>query len=195
VTTGRAAAAAATRERLVDAAITRFAIEGAGASFDQVAADAGVTKGALYHHFASKDGLIEAVYRETIRRHSGQVVAASTDGDGRTRLLALIDESARLYGSRTPFYALLIRLHLEAGTSRPHLAQIAQRVQARQREYMIELVRIGQQDGSITPALDAEAVGLMVNAALQGFLLEQFEPQETQLGWVSKFRSLMEGLL
>ena len=44
-----------------------------------------MTKGALYHHFSSKDGLIEAVYRETIRRHSEQVIAQSSDGDGRTR--------------------------------------------------------------------------------------------------------------
>lgn len=194
-TTSRAATAAATRGRLIDAAIERFATDGPEASFDQVAADAGVTKGALYHHFSSKDGLVEAVYRETIRRHSEQVITRSSDGDGRTRLLALIDESARLYGSRTPFYGLLVRLHLEAGTTRPHLAVIAQRVQQRQREYMIDCVRSGQEDGSIDPELDADAVGLTVNAALQGFLVQQLEPKDTQLGWVAKFRSLMEGLL
>lgn len=193
--TSRAATAAETRRRLIDAAIARFAADGTDASFDQVAADAGVTKGALYHHFASKDGLVEAVYRETIRRHAEQVITASATGDGRTRLLRLIDESARLYGSRTPFYALLTRLHLEAGTSRPNLAAIARRVQRRQRDHMIELVRLGQRDGSISAALDAEAVGLTVNAALQGFLVQQLETAETQEGWVAKFRSLMEGLL
>ncbi|WP_372791194.1 TetR/AcrR family transcriptional regulator [Paraconexibacter sp.] len=193
--TTRAAAAAATRDRLIEAAIDRFATDGVAASFDQVATDAGVTKGALYHHFASKDGLIEAVYRETIHRHAEQVIAASSIGDGRTRLFSLIDESARLYGSRTPFYTLLVRLHLEAGTSRPNLAEIAQRVQRRQRTYMIECVRTGQADGSITAAVDAEAVGLTVNAALQGFLVQRLESPETQLVWVAKFRSLMEGLL
>ncbi|PTL58681.1 MULTISPECIES: TetR/AcrR family transcriptional regulator [Solirubrobacterales] len=191
----RAATAAATRTKLIDAAIERFATDGPDASFDQVAADAGVTKGALYHHFASKDGLIEAVYRETIRRHSEQVIARSSDGDGRTRLLGLVDESARLYGSRTPFYSLLTRLHLEAGTSRPNLAAIARRVQQRQREYMIDCVRSGQEDGSIDPSLDAVAVGLTVNAALQGFLVQQLEDQATQLDWVTRFRSLMEGML
>ncbi len=193
--TTRAATAAATRDRLIDAAIDRFATDGLAASFDQVAADAGVTKGALYHHFASKDGLIEAVYRETIHRHSEQVIAASSSGDGRTRLFSLIDESARLYGSRTPFYALLVRLHLEAGTSRPNLAEIAQRVQGRQRTYMTECVLAGQSDGSISRSVDAEAVGLTVNAALQGFLVQHLESPEIQFAWVTKFRSLMEGLL
>jgi AcrR family transcriptional regulator len=160
-----------------------------------VAADAGVTKGALYHHFGSKEGLVEAVYREVVNRHAARVIEASSDGDGRTRLLALVDASARLYTSRTPFYRLLISLHLEAATSRPHLAPIARRVQASQRAYMIGLVEAGRADGSVRAAADAEAIGLTVNAALDGFLVQQLEPQAEQRRWIAKFRSLMEEML
>jgi AcrR family transcriptional regulator len=191
----RAAAAEGTRARLIDAAIERFAADGLGASFDAVAADVGVTKGALYHHFGSKDGLVEAVYAEAVRRHADRVVEASAAGTGRQRLLALIDASARLYGSRTPFYRLLTSLHLTAAMERPVLADIARRVQRRQREFMIDLVRQGQRDGSIRPELDAEAVGLTVNAALEGFLTQQLEPPAAQRRWVAKFRSLMEEIL
>ena len=191
----RAAAAEATRERLIDAAIARFAAEGLGARFDAVAADAGVTKGALYHHFGSKEGLVEAVYKDAIRRHADQVVAASSAGTGRERLFALIDESARLYSSRTSFYRLLTALHHAAATSRPELAEIARRVQRRQRDYMVELVRAGQRDGSIRADRDAEAVGLTVNAALEGFLVQQLEPAATQRRWVGAFRHLMEDIL
>jgi AcrR family transcriptional regulator len=183
------------RDDLLDAAIERFAEHGPGASFDAIAADVGVTKGALYHHFDSKDGLVEEVYKEAIRRHARRVTEASATGDGRTRLLALVDASARLYGSRTPFYRLLTTLHLEAGTNRRHLEGIARRVQRRQREHMIELVRSGQRDGSIRADLDAEAVGLTVNAALEGFLVQQLEPQSAQRRWVAKFRTLLEDLL
>jgi len=193
--TTRALSAELTRSRLIDAAIERFATDGLGARFDTVAADAGVTKGALYHHFGSKEGLVEAVYREAINRHAVRVIDASSTGDGRTRLLALIDASARLYTSRTPFYRLLTQLHLESATARPHLADVARRVQRRQREYMIGLVRAGQRDGSIRPGLDAEAVGLTVNAALEGFLVQQLEPQSAQRRWIAKFRTLMEDLL
>jgi AcrR family transcriptional regulator len=168
----RAAAAEVTRTRLIDAAIERFAADGLGASFDAVAAEVGVTKGALYHHFASKEGLVEAVYKEAIGRHADRVVAASADGDGRARLLALVDASARLYASRTPFYRVLGALHLAAAADRPGLADIARRVQRTQRDFMIELVRQGQRDGSIDPRLDAEAVGLTVNAALAGLLTQ-----------------------
>jgi AcrR family transcriptional regulator len=191
----RAASAGATRARLIDAAIDRFAAAGAATSFEAVAADAGVTKGALYHHFGSKDGLVEAVYREVVNRHAARVVDASSEGDGRTRLFALVDASARLYTSRTPFYRLVIQLHLEATTSRRHLAPIARRVQANQRAYMIGLVEAGRRDGSVRPDVDAEAVGLTVNAALDGFLVQQLEPQSEQRRWIAKFRSLMEEML
>jgi AcrR family transcriptional regulator len=191
----RAAAAEVTRARLIDAAIERFAADGLGASFAAVAADVGVTKGALYHHFGSKEGLVEAVYKEAIRRHADRVVEASAEGDGRARLLALVDASTRLYSSRTPFYRLLVTLHLAAAMERPALADIARRMQRTQRDFMIGLVRQGQRDGSIRPDLDAEGVGLTVNAALEGFLTQQLEPPAAQRRWVAKFRSLLEDLL
>lgn len=191
----RAAAAEVTRARLIDAAIERFAADGPGASFDAVAAEVGVTKGALYHHFGSKEGLVEAVYKEAIRRHAERVVAASASGDGRARLLALVDASARLYASRTPFYRVLTSLHLAAAADRPALADVARRMQRTQRDFMIDLVREGQRDGSIRPDLDAEAVGLTVNAALEGFLTQQLEPPAQQRRWVAKFRTLLEDLL
>jgi AcrR family transcriptional regulator len=191
----RAAAAEVTRTRLIDAAIERFAADGLGASFDAVAADVGVTKGALYHHFGSKDGLVEEVYKEAVRRHAARVIEASSHGTGRERLMALIDASARLYTSRTPFYRLLVSLHMTAAMERPALADIARRVQRNQREFMIDLVRQGQRDGSVRAGLDPEGVGLTVNAALDGFLVHQLEPPSSQRRWIAKFRSLMEDLL
>jgi hypothetical protein len=60
---------------------------------------------------------------------------------------------------------------------------------------MIGLVRAGQRDGSIRTDLDAEAIGLTVNAALEGFLVQQLEPQAAQRRWVAKFRDLLEDML
>ena len=54
-----------TTRRLVAAARRAFARDGyAGASMDALCRDAGVTRGALYHHFGGKDGLLEAVVRD-----------------------------------------------------------------------------------------------------------------------------------
>jgi len=193
--TSRVASGEETRARLLDAAISRLAENGPDATFDLIAADVGVTKGALYHHFGSKEGLVEEVYKEAVRRHASQVIAASSAGDGRTRLHGLVSKSAQLYGSGTPFYRLLLRLHVEAGTSRPYLAPIARRVQGRQREYMTSLIEAGQKDGTLRNDVDATALGQTVNAALQGFLVQQVMPAEMQRQAAEGFAELLEVLL
>lgn len=59
-----AEAAAKTRIDLTDAGRALFADPGfAATTLEDVAARAGVTRGALYHHFASKEALFEAVFR------------------------------------------------------------------------------------------------------------------------------------
>ncbi len=60
----RAEAALATTERLIATAHQAFATRGfAEVSLDALAAEAGVTRGALHHHFTNKSGLFEAVLR------------------------------------------------------------------------------------------------------------------------------------
>jgi AcrR family transcriptional regulator len=59
----------ATTSALVDAARALFAREGYDAtSLDAVAARAGVTKGAVYHHFEGKRQLFEAVFSREVER-------------------------------------------------------------------------------------------------------------------------------
>jgi TetR/AcrR family acrAB operon transcriptional repressor len=57
---------AATRAALVDAALHTFAREGVDrATLAGIAETAGVTRGAVYHHFADKEALLGAVLGET----------------------------------------------------------------------------------------------------------------------------------
>ncbi|MET8614884.1 TetR/AcrR family transcriptional regulator [Streptomyces misionensis] len=55
-------------DRLLEAAAVAFAREGAGASVKDIARAAGVGVGTLYRRFPSKELLIEAVYRQEVRR-------------------------------------------------------------------------------------------------------------------------------
>src|SRR5688500_4963550 len=56
---------AATREALLSSARYLFALKGyAGTARDEIVADAGVTRGALQHHFGDKASLFRAVYEE-----------------------------------------------------------------------------------------------------------------------------------
>ena len=68
-------------ERLLRAARELFATEGyAATSLDAVCAAAGVTKGSLYHHFAGKAELFEAVFRREAATQSEHVAAEAASG-------------------------------------------------------------------------------------------------------------------
>lgn len=69
------------RERLLDAAEARLLEHGpAGLVLDAVAADAGVSKGGLLYHFASKEALAQALVERMAERFD-RVQAALADAD------------------------------------------------------------------------------------------------------------------
>lgn len=76
---------AATRAALVSAARRLFAERGfAGVGTETIARDAGVTRGALYHQFADKTALFEAVYEaieEDLARRLGERIVAAGVSD------------------------------------------------------------------------------------------------------------------
>ncbi|GAC67928.1 TetR/AcrR family transcriptional regulator [Gordonia soli] len=74
-----AAAAAATARHVLETATGLFADRGfADVSLDDVAAGAGVTRGAVYHHYRSKAGLFAAVAADLQSSIADQVVDAAT---------------------------------------------------------------------------------------------------------------------
>lgn len=78
----KAERAAATRTRLVTAARELFAAQGYGAtSTEAILAAAGVTRGALYHHFADKQALFAAVC-EDLHAEAEQMIEADADAQG-----------------------------------------------------------------------------------------------------------------
>jgi len=75
--------AAGTRAALLDAARELFAEKGfAATSRDEIAACAGVTRGALYHHFDSKTAVAAAVVAELEDELVARVVAAAGEAEG-----------------------------------------------------------------------------------------------------------------
>ncbi len=74
---------AAVRRRLLDAALQVFAERGyASTNLDQVAAAAGLTKGAIYSNFASKDDLFFAMMKEQALKRVEAVRAALKTSSG-----------------------------------------------------------------------------------------------------------------
>ncbi|WP_113702972.1 TetR/AcrR family transcriptional regulator [Nonomuraea lactucae] len=76
----RAERGAATRERVVAIARRLFAEHGyEGTSIEAVLHESGLSRGALYHHYAGKDALFEAVL-EAVEAEAGRAIVESVRG-------------------------------------------------------------------------------------------------------------------
>ena len=133
---------AATTAALLDAARALFATAGYTAtSLEAVAARAGVTKGALYHHFAGKEELFAAVFdREQQRLTDAAAAAFELEHDPAARVeaacLSFLDAArdpavqritlvdAPLALSPTTLRSTPLLTLLERGAASPALAQL-----------------------------------------------------------------------
>ena len=78
VKTLRERQAEATRQLLIDVAREFFTERGyAGTSIESIIKQAGVARGALYHHFSGKDALFRAVYDTVLAETASRVVASA----------------------------------------------------------------------------------------------------------------------
>ena len=81
---------AATRAKLIAAARALFGARGfAATSIEELVREAGVTRGALYHQFESKEALFESAFEEVERElvvASGRAAARGTDAVDRLRI-------------------------------------------------------------------------------------------------------------
>src|SRR5436190_4094007 len=90
VRTTKAEQSEATRSALIAAARPLFAQRGyAGVGTEEIVRAAGVTRGALYHHFDGKQGLFEAVYETVERELTEKIVnGAMTSSDAWEAMVA-----------------------------------------------------------------------------------------------------------
>ena len=146
-----------TRSRIVAAAVALFAEQGYDAtSVNEVVARAGVAKGALYHHFQSKDDLLYEVYRELVER----------------QLAGLADILERRLAPADTLRAIVLDM-VETTTARTAEATVffreghrltdtnQQRVRAARRQIhdaVTELIRSGQRDGRFAAVASPEMV-------------------------------------
>jgi len=76
----------ATRQRIIETAGRRFKKDGIdGSGIATLMGDAGLTNGAFYAHFSSKEDLVATTVAEQSRRQSNNFEALATEPDGLER--------------------------------------------------------------------------------------------------------------
>lgn len=100
-----AAAVSSGRERILDAAITRFAADGAaGTSLKAIAADAEVSPALIVHHFGSKQGLRQACDDHVLAMLRTQMREAAAEG-GAIDVLEAFRRRQRGHAALLPYLA------------------------------------------------------------------------------------------
>jgi AcrR family transcriptional regulator len=86
-----------TRQRILDVALELFAERGyAGTSVADIAKRLGITKAALYYHFAAKSDILEALVTAPLAGFTG-LVATSAGRPAAELLAGIVDATADLY--------------------------------------------------------------------------------------------------
>lgn len=120
---GRRAIAARRRQQLLDTAARLFADQGADStSLEDIASEAGVTKGLLHYYFGSKAELLSAILQESeLRTRIERIPELTRDLPLEVTLPEVLARSMEVMRDRRDFVKLLF---LEAALSRPQAEAI-----------------------------------------------------------------------
>jgi AcrR family transcriptional regulator len=137
---------------------------------EQVAADAGYTRGALYHQFKDKQDLALAVIEwadETWRQEVGRLAEQETDPVA--ALIAMARGHAVLCRRDIARVAIALRLEF-AGQDHP-VGRELERVSESLVRRCTRLINAGRRAGSIPPGSPARTVSLAFVGALEGTVI------------------------
>jgi AcrR family transcriptional regulator len=157
-----------TRERILEAAAVAFARDGYEAtSLNAVIRASGLTKGAFYFHFPSKEELALATFRHKQRHVVERTLAEAEEAhDAIAELRAVISIRARLY-AEDPSARCILRIGAELGAKAGPDSEFA-RFQELTIESFADIVRRGQAEGTMRAGLDPREAGEAIFAALIG---------------------------
>jgi AcrR family transcriptional regulator len=162
---------AQSRSALLEAAARGLSRYGyANLVLEDVARDAGYTRGALYHQFKDKEDLALAVLHwadETWQREVGAIADEQTDPVA--VLLAMARRHALLCRRDIARVGMVLRLEF-SGRDHPVGREVVQ-VQAGLVKRLVRLINAGRKDGSIPPGPPARTVALAYVGALEGAVI------------------------
>ena len=165
--TERSIGAEEKRRLILDAAVRVFARKGFHTCrVGDIAEEAGVAHGLLYHYFSSKDELLETVFRETWSELLAAIAEVeASDAPAREQLRQVAAILLRAWRRRPDLVRVLVR---EIGRS-PELHRVVHDVQTAV-EAIERIIRRGQGRGELRGDLDARLASTVFYGGLEEIL-------------------------
>jgi AcrR family transcriptional regulator len=155
------------RRLILEAAVRVFARKGLhGARVGDIAAEAGVAHGLLYHYFKSKDELLETVFQETWDLMIATVRSVEEAGGSSRDQLRRVAAIVLRTWKRDPD---LVRVLIREVTRSPNIEHEVEDVHKAQAELQ-RIIATGQENGEFRSDVDPRLVGVLFYGALEEFL-------------------------
>jgi TetR/AcrR family transcriptional regulator, fatty acid metabolism regulator protein len=163
----RASVAEDRRRQILDAAVRAFAKRGYEACrVGDVATEAGVAYGLVYHYFHSKEELLETIFRETWTQMLGTFGEIEELGEPPREQLRKVVALVLRTWKRDPD---LVRVLVREVTRTPHLQSEITEIQGAL-DALERIIKRGQEDGAFRRDVDARLAGWILYGALEEIL-------------------------
>ena len=157
----------ARRDKIRDAAVRVFARKGFhSARVGDIAAEAGVAHGLLYHYFESKDALLESVFRDTWAAMLELIREVEESGEPAAEQLRRVAAVVLRTWRRDPD---LVRVLVREVTRTPQIQAQAEEV-GHAFQAIERIVRDGQERGELRRDVDPRLAALVLYGALEEIL-------------------------
>lgn len=161
-----------TRHRILEAALKLFAQTGfETSSVAEICAEAGISKGAFYHHFPTKQAVFLALLEDWLGRLDLEMNAAREGApniaEALQRMSSMMRQVFKEAGGHLPMF---LEFWMQASHD-PTVWQALIAPYRRYNNYFKELIQQGIQDGSLAPIDPELAARLLVSLAV-GILLQ-----------------------
>jgi TetR/AcrR family fatty acid metabolism transcriptional regulator len=160
------------RRQILNAAVRAFARKGYHACrVGEIAEEAGVAYGLVYHNFGSKEEVLQTIFRETWTQMLARIEEMEAEGDPASEQVRKVTALLLRTWKRDPD---LVRVLVREVTRSPE--QLQQQVEEIGHAYeaLERIIRRGQESGEFRPELDPQLAATVFYGALE----------EVLTGWV-----------
>lgn len=172
-------------ERLLDSALHLFVAQGYRASnLEGIANAAGLSKGAVYFYFGSKEAVLVALLEriQPIIVEGGIAAAQAAGPSAPDQLVAFLHHQAQLGVTHRDEVLLAILMSLEFSERDGPASELIGRIYARQYGFIEAIVRAGQKSGTLRNDLPARELASIIMANHDGTFLEWYRRSDSLRG-------------
>jgi AcrR family transcriptional regulator len=160
-------------QRIVDAMRESVAKRGAaGSTFEQVAGEAGVSRGLLHYYFGTKERLLVEVVRRDSEIRVARLDEALTKAKTADDVLAVLVSSLTDMIENDPGFFLILYELFSAGRRNPDIAREVGQLFDRTRSHVAEVFESKEKEGVLSLQQDADAIVSFLFAVGDGFALQ-----------------------